>query len=403
VVEKIEITESRADAQAPRPGEYDAWRNVRRKIARLGNSRAALIILVTVVVLAVAGTTFGYAQMSKSVTLSLDGQAQQVHALGSTVGDVLASEGIEVTDHDVVAPSLDEPVRDGDRITVRFGRELKVDVDGEPQTYWVTATDVDSALAEIGRSFSGADLSSSRGAEISREGLVLSVVTPKTFKIKVGDGKFTKVHLTALTVEDVLHQLHVKFGKDDKVKPPLDTEISDGEKVVVTNIRIVTKSVNNEVMDFKTVETTDSSMYEGDQTVQRSGVDGVRDVTYRLTYRNGKLVMTKVLHQNVIEAPVSALVTVGTKPQDTSNFASGNSVWDAIAQCEAGGNWAINTGNGYYGGLQFSLGTWHSYGGSGYPNNNSREEQIRIAEKVRAATGGYGSWPACSQSLGLPQ
>jgi uncharacterized protein YabE (DUF348 family) len=376
---------------------------VRRKIAQLGNSRAALIILVTIVVVAVAGTTFGYAQMSKSVTLSLDGQAQQVHALGSTVGDVLASEGIDVSAHDVVAPSVDEPVRDGDRITVRFGRELELDVDGEPKTYWVTATDVDGALAEIGRSFSGADLSSSRGAEISREGLVLSVVTPKTLKIKVGNGRFVTKHLTALTVEDVLHQLKVKFDKDDVVKPALDTEISDGEKVVVTNIRIVKKSVDNEVMDFKTVETTDSSMYEGDETVQRSGVDGMRDVTYRLTYRNGKLVMTKVLHQNVIQAPVSALVTVGTKPQDTSNFASGNSVWDAIAACESGGNWAINTGNGYYGGLQFSLGTWHAYGGSGYPNNNSREEQIRIAEKVRAATGGYGSWPACSQSLGLPQ
>jgi resuscitation-promoting factor RpfB len=376
---------------------------VRRKIAQLGNSRAALITLVAVVVLAVAGTTFGYAKMSKSVTLSLDGQAEQVHALGSTVGDVLTSEGIDVGDHDVVAPSLDEPVHDGDRITVRFGRELKLDVDGEPKTYWVTATDVDSALAEIGRSFSGAELSSSRGAQISREGLVLSVVTPKTFEIKVGNGTFVRKHLTALTVEDVLHQMGVKFDKDDKVRPALDTEISDGEKVVVTKIRIVTKSVDNEVVDFKTIEKTDSSMYAGDETVQRSGVDGMRDVTYRLTYRNGRLAMTKVIHQDVIRAPVAALVTVGTKEQPTANYASGGTVWDAIAKCESGGNWAINSGNGYYGGLQFSLSTWHAYGGSGYPNQNSREEQIRIAEKVRAATGGYGSWPACSQALGLPQ
>ena len=78
-------------------------------------------------------------------------------------------------------------------------------------------------------------------------------------------------------------------------------------------------------------------------------------------------------------------------------------VWDRLAQCESGGNWAINTGNGYYGGLQFSLSTWQSYGGPGYPHEQSRETQIMIAERVRAATGGYGSWPHCSQQLGLPQ
>ena len=77
-------------------------------------------------------------------------------------------------------------------------------------------------------------------------------------------------------------------------------------------------------------------------------------------------------------------------------------MWDQLAQCESGGNWAINTGNGYYGGLQFNLSTWHAYGGSGYPNEASRETQIAIATKVRDANGGYGAWPACAASLGLP-
>ena len=68
--------------------------------------------------------------------------------------------------------------------------------------------------------------------------------------------------------------------------------------------------------------------------------------------------------------------------------------WDAIAQCESGGNWAINTGNGYFGGLQFSPGTWSSNGGSGMPHHASREEQIRIAENV-LDTQGIGAWPSC--------
>jgi hypothetical protein len=144
-------------------------------------------------------------------------------------------------------------------------------------------------------------------------------------------------------------------------------------------------------------------MLEGETSVVRSGDDGLRDVTYRITYRNGELVARKVLQQDVLDQPRAAIVKVGTQEQPTANYASGNSVWDALAQCESGGNWAINTGNGYYGGLQFSLSTWQSYGGAGYPHQQSREYQISIAEKVRAATGGYGSWPHCSQSLGLPQ
>ncbi|QHE71981.1 hypothetical protein GFS60_05603 [Rhodococcus sp. WAY2] len=80
----------------------------------------------------------------------------------------------------------------------------------------------------------------------------------------------------------------------------------------------------------------------------------------------------------------------------TASAASGN--WDAVAQCESGGNWAINTGNGYYGGLQFSQSTWEANGGSGTASNASREEQIRVAENV-LATQGPGAWPVCGQYL----
>lgn len=75
--------------------------------------------------------------------------------------------------------------------------------------------------------------------------------------------------------------------------------------------------------------------------------------------------------------------------------------WDAVAQCESGGNWKINTGNGYYGGLQFSPATWTANGGSGMPHQASREEQIRVAEKVYDAQG-IGAWPTCGGSAGAP-
>lgn len=79
---------------------------------------------------------------------------------------------------------------------------------------------------------------------------------------------------------------------------------------------------------------------------------------------------------------------------------AGGSVWDQLAMCEATGNWAANTGNGYYGGVQFSLSSWQAVGGTGLPSDASREEQIMRAERLLAIQG-WGAWPACSAKLGL--
>jgi hypothetical protein len=70
--------------------------------------------------------------------------------------------------------------------------------------------------------------------------------------------------------------------------------------------------------------------------------------------------------------------------------------WDAVASCESGGNWSTNTGNGFYGGLQFTMSTWHANGGSGSPQHASREEQIRVAENVLNSQG-IGAWPVCGK------
>ncbi|HEX2298934.1 MAG TPA: transglycosylase family protein, partial [Pseudonocardiaceae bacterium] len=91
-------------------------------------------------------------------------------------------------------------------------------------------------------------------------------------------------------------------------------------------------------------------------------------------------------------------------PSPAALEVSDGSVWDRLAECEAGGNWSANTGNGYYGGLQFDEGTWEANGGdqyAPYPHQASRSEQIAVAEKVRDGRGGYGAWPSCSSQLGL--
>lgn len=102
--------------------------------------------------------------------------------------------------------------------------------------------------------------------------------------------------------------------------------------------------------------------------------------------------------------PIATPAPVATPaPQRVVTY-DGDTVWDDLAKCESGGNWAINTGNGYYGGLQFNYGTWHDYGGADfaeYPHEASRDEQIIVAERLRAKRG-YQPWPACRAKLGLP-
>ncbi len=89
-----------------------------------------------------------------------------------------------------------------------------------------------------------------------------------------------------------------------------------------------------------------------------------------------------------------------TATQATPVAVADGSVWDRLAKCESGGNWHINTGNGYYGGLQFTIGSWRGVGGSGLPSDASREEQIARGQMLQARQG-WGAWPACTAKLGI--
>lgn len=103
-----------------------------------------------------------------------------------------------------------------------------------------------------------------------------------------------------------------------------------------------------------------------------------------------------------VASPKPASTAPKAAPKRTAAPAAtvNGSVWDRLAACESSGNWSINTGNGYYGGLQFSLASWRGVGGSGYPHQASKAEQIARAEQLLARQG-WGAWPACSAKLGL--
>ncbi|MDQ0863645.1 LysM peptidoglycan-binding domain-containing protein [Arthrobacter globiformis] len=115
-----------------------------------------------------------------------------------------------------------------------------------------------------------------------------------------------------------------------------------------------------------------------------------------------KSTLSTVARRGVTLAAVSAatLALSATAANAATPTATNGSTWDALAQCESGGNWSTNTGNGFSGGLQFTPQTWAAFGGTGSPQNASRAQQIAVAEKVQASQG-WGAWPACSAKLGL--
>ena len=166
------------------------------------------------------------------------------------------------------------------------------------------------------------------------------------------------------------------------------------ERATFVHVKVVTKHKPRERFAAPVVEREDDSLAAGETRLVRDGRPGIRDVVYKFVMHGGKVVSRQTHVRDVIKKPRAKIVRVGTQEP--------YGVWDRLAGCESGGNWHINTGNGYYGGLQFSLGTWQGYGGTGLPSQHSREEQIRIAIKLRNASGGYGAWPACAASLGLP-
>lgn len=122
-----------------------------------------------------------------------------------------------------------------------------------------------------------------------------------------------------------------------------------------------------------------------------------------------EVLTTRPMPAEAVAAPVVAAPASATQytpavrsaaPRVAAAPVASGSVWDQLAACESGGNWAINTGNGYYGGLQFTVASWQAAGGSGLPSNASREEQIQRGE-VLLARQGWGAWPACAAKLGL--
>lgn len=256
------------------------------------------------------------------------------------------------------------------------------------------------------------------------------IQVPQLMEITVG--KDTKeVLTTGDTVQDVLGNANVSVDENDKVSPKPDQKINASTAITVTVVE-TTEVTEEETLEYETTYENDDSLDKGKTKTDTEGENGVASVTYEVTTENGEEVDKTEISREVTEEPTDAVVLRGTKEEepepepstssdssstsdssDSSDSSSSNdssapsvangSVWDRLAECESGGNWSTNTGNGYYGGLQFNPTTWTSMGGDQYAptaDQATREQQIAIASKLQSQAG-WGQWPACTSAMGL--
>ena len=356
--------------------------------------RSLQLSLFAVVLVGLVGGCFAYFVAQKSVTLTVDGQAREVSTYADTVGEVLADEGLEVASHDVLLPAADAPVGDGASVVLNRARPLQLTVDGVQREVYVTALSVDEALAQLGFRADDVVLSASRSERLPLDGMELSITTPKDV-VLIADGRQRLVTTTAATAGDLLAEQGITLGKTDRTSVYPDQALLDRMRVQVFRVQVKDVQVTAE-LPFERIETKDPNAFEGDQTVTVPGAAGEKVTTYRVTVTDGVETGRTEIASKVTRQPVAEHVTVGTKQRPASALN-----WDALAGCEAGGNWAINTGNGYYGGLQFNQGTWLANGGgqyAPYPHQATREQQIAIGARLYEARG-TSPWPHCGALL----
>ncbi|MEV4144543.1 transglycosylase family protein [Amycolatopsis sp. NPDC049691] len=353
------------------------------------------------VMISVAGGGAAALAMNKSITVDVDGQQTTVHSFGDTVGEVLEDAGLSVGAHDSLSPSPQAEVGDGGVIKLERGRQLKMIVDGAEHTSWVRATHLGDALGQLGMTEldkPGTWMSMPKDGELPLQGATVEIKTLKNITLYDGANAPKQVKTTAVTTKEFLGEYKLTLGPEDQAEGGLDVKLTDGAEVHISRTGVSTV-VQKESIDPPEQKVDDPDLAKGKTTVEDPGTPGEKMVTYKVTQKNGKEVSRESISEQVITQPKPKIIHVGTKQAPTPAIGDG-SAWDRIAQCESGGNWAINTGNGYYGGLQFDKRTWDAYGGdayAAYPNQASREQQIAIAEKVRDARGGYSAWPVCGK------
>ncbi|WP_309131566.1 ubiquitin-like domain-containing protein [Brevibacterium sp.] len=382
------------------------------------------------------GGTGAVVTMNKPVTLSVNGQSEEVRTFGGTVGDILESRDIKLDKRDEVKPGLDKKVdRDMD-ITVNTAKQVTLDVDGKESKEWTTANTVGQALADLGVDARDAELNAKVDQKLKETGNDIDVTTAKDLTV-LADGKDHKVTAPVETAKEALNEAGVQLDKDDFLSVPLSAAPADGQ--VLTVNRVENKTVKEkESIEPKVEKKKSDSLPKGETKVEKKGKDGQKEIEYTVKTVNGEEVKKEKKAEKVLSEPETKVIVEGTKEKEAPSTGGGSgdsgsggdsgdsgsggdsgesgsggggggtmskdeikamlggpgSKWYSIAKCESEFNPKAVNPNGHYGLFQFKMATWQSMGGSGNPADASPQEQFDRAKKLQREAG-WSQW-ACA-------
>lgn len=380
-----------------------------KQVQRINNNASTPLRLATggVVGALLVGGVVGL-NAHKDIVVDANGEMIELSTFASDVEAALADADLELGAHDVISPALSEDVHEGDTITVRTTKPVAVTIDGADTELTTTASTIGELRSEIDGLHRNAKLLAN-GKEVLGDdelttGMKLEAVVPKIVAITDG-GKTVYTQQAVRTVGELLDARDIQLGEFDRLHLPEDAKLITGMEVVIDRVNFEDERIG-EPIEPEVVYHDDANLPEGDEHVVEAGVQGHREVVLRKKFVNGHEESIERVDEHETVPAQPRVISRGTKPAPSAPAApavAGGSVWDELAACESNGNWSINTGNGYHGGLQFNAGTWAAYGGTAYaPTADlaTREQQIEIAKKTQAAQG-WGAWPACTAKMGL--
>ncbi|MFE7646394.1 ubiquitin-like domain-containing protein [Streptomyces phaeoluteigriseus] len=349
------------------------------------------------VVAFLAGGTTAFVAKDKAIELTVDGKPRTLHTFADDVSELLAEEGVRVGAHDMVAPAPGTALGNGDEIAVRYGRPVRLVLDGQRREVWTTAHTVEEALRQLGVRAEGAYLSVSRSQRIGREGLALDVRTERAVTI-MADGRARTVRTNAATVREAVEEAGITLRGQDTTSVALGSFPRDGQTITVLRIT-AGREVREEAIPFLVRRTEDPTLFRGTEVVERAGQPGLLRVTYALRTVNGVRQKPRRVRTEVVRGPRTQVVKVGTKALPASARGADHLDWNALAVCESGGRPDAVDPSGTYGGLyQFDTHTWRSLGGTGRPQDAPASEQTFRAKKLYTRRG-TAPWPHCGPKL----
>ncbi|HTE57118.1 MAG TPA: ubiquitin-like domain-containing protein [Verrucomicrobiae bacterium] len=334
---------------------------------------------------------------SHVIELSMDGTKQSIPTRASTVGEFLERANITLGEKDIVEPAKDTTIYDEElRINVYRARPVTIVEENGLRTFaYSAATTPRSVVQQAGVTVYPEDnLSSEVPDNFLREGVLgEKVVIDRSTPVNINlYGTHVPLRTHAKTVAEFLKEKNVQLSKDDTVQPAPTTLITPEIQVFVlrsgTQIATAEEAIP---MPLEYIE--DSSLSAGSQAVRQAGAPGKKVVTYQIELVNSKEVSRKKIQEVIASPPIKQIVARG--PQSSFGQALAR-----LRQCEAGGNYAINTGNGFYGAYQFNVSTWNGYGGFTYPSDAPAGVQDQKATETYQRRG-WQPWPGCTKKLGL--